>query len=501
MNGLRCVLLPFLLMGAVLAGSHARGATLYVGAASCDITPDRPAFLYGQMATRVSEGVQYPVTANILVLESREGDQSLESAIIISIDTCIVRECLLLPLRKGIQQQLPQFDLGKVIITATQTHAAPSAKDGYFKQQEGVLVPSDYVKSMVSIIGPATKQAWNARRKAKFSYGLGYAVVGRNRRAVYANSRAVMYGKTNAPEFRGFEGMEDHGVDCMFFWDMNDKLVAMIVTVACPPQEVENSRLISSDFWGPTRDLLNKEYGQDVTILGLPGAGGEMSPHLLYRKAADDRMTRLRQLSRLQELARRIFRAVEEVYDVVRDDKQEDVVVKHQYAVVDLPEYVVTEAEYKACKASAERLHATSGDSYLRGNWHARVIARYEKLRTDPRPMLPTDVNVLRIGDTVICTNQFELFIDYGVQIKARSKAVQTFVVQLANGSRNPEPPASASEFEKMAWHYASSNTYLPTERAMKGGGYSANAQSIIVGPEGGQVLVEETVKMINAMF
>ena len=32
---------------------------------------------------------------------------------------------------------------------------------------------------------------------------------------------------------------------------------------------------------------------------------------------------------------------------------------------------------------------------------------------------------MLRLGDMVICTNQFELYTDFGVQMKARSKAVQ----------------------------------------------------------------------------
>jgi hypothetical protein len=40
---------------------------------------------------------------------------------------------------------------------------------------------------------------------------------------------------------------------------------------------------------------------------------------------------------------------------------------------------------------------------------------------------------------------------------------------------------------------------YLPTERAVKGGGYSA--ENYRVGPQGGQVLVDETVKQINALF
>lgn len=158
--------------------------------------------------------------------------------------------------------------------------------------------------------------------------------------------------------------------------------------------------------------------------------------------------------------------------------------LKHQSKVLELPERIVTEAEYKSCKAEAERLlkrAAETGDSSARGmgNWNARIAARYEKLAENPHPMFSTPVNVLRIGDAVICTNAFELYTDFGIQMKARSKANLTFVVQLANGG----------------------GTYLPSERAVKGGGYGAVIQSNTVGPEGGQVLVEETLKMVDGMW
>jgi hypothetical protein len=88
------------------------------------------------------------------------------------------------------------------------------------------------------------------------------------------------------------------------------------------------------------------------------------------------------------------------------------------------------------------------------------------------------ELHVLRIGDAVVCTNQFELFTDFGIQMKGRSKAIQTFVIQLVGGG-----------------------TYLPTERAVRGGSYSAIVQSNRVGPEGGQVLVDKTVEAIDAVF
>ena len=484
---------------AVFAAAHAQAATLHVGAARCDITPDMPSFLAGQFSPRVSRGVEYPLTANVLAIESREGDKPLDSAIVISVDTAVVRASILLPIRDAVQEQLPEFDLGKLIVAGTHTHSAPPTVDGHFKQQEGVQVPSDYVRFAVAKIAAAARQAWEARKPARFSYGLGHAVVAYNRRAVYADGTAVMYGKTNDPNFRAIEGMEDHDVNSMFFWDANDKLLAIVVNVSCPSQEVESNRLLSSDFWGPTRALLGEKYGEDLTIVGLCGAAGDQSPHLRYRQAADDRMTRLRKLDRLREIARRIVRGVDEVYEAVQHAKQDDVVVKHQYAVLKLPQRIVTEAEYKACKAEAERLKANPDDG--RGNWNARIVARYERLKTDPHPTHATPVNVLRIGDAVLCTNQFELYTDYAVQLKARSKAVQTFVVQLANGAAEPQPPADAPEADKSNWHYASSGTYLPSARAVEGGGYGAVIQSNVVGPAGGQVLVEETLKMINAMF
>ncbi len=43
--------------------------------------------------------------------------------------------------------------------------------------------------------------------------------------------------------------------------------------------------------------------------------------------------------------------------------------------------------------------------------------------------------------------------------------------------------------------------TYLPTARAVRGGGYSAIVQSSVVGPAGGQVLVDETVQRIEALW
>lgn len=485
MNAVRCTFLAFLAVVAVCVTTHASAATLHVGAVSCDITPNQPVFLSGQFGARVSRGVSCPITANVLALESRDGDKVLEQAIVISMDTVVIQKPFFNVFKEAMGKALPQVAFDKVVIAATHTHSAPCQTDGqYASDDPNVMQPSKYNAFAASKIATAAVEAWKNRRPAKFSYGLGHAVVAYNRRAVYADGTAVMYGKTNAPNFRSIEGVEDHDVNSMFFWDMKDQLLAMLVNVSCPSQEVEHSMTIDADYWGEVRKGLHKAYGKDVVVVGLCGAAGDLSPHLRYRQAADDRMRELRGLSRNEEIARRVVHGVEEAYDVVKDAKSADVVMKHQTKVLELPERLVTEAEYKSCKAEAERLlkrAKETGDSGARGvgNWNSRIAARYEKLAQNPHPLFATPVNVLRIGDAVICTNAFELYTDFGIQMKARSKANLTFVVQLANGG----------------------GTYLPSERAVKGGGYGAVIQSNTVGPEGGQVLVEETLKMVNGMW
>ena len=93
--------------------------------------------------------------------------------------------------------------------------------------------------------------------------------------------------------------------------------------------------------------------------------------------------------------------------------------------------------------------------------------------------VMEAEVHTIRIGNFVIATNPFELFIQFGNQIKARSDAEQTFLVQLAGG------------FEG----------YVPTEKAEQGGHYSAFSASGIIGHEGGDMLVRETLTTIRGIM
>jgi hypothetical protein len=289
-----------------------------------------------------------------------------------------------------------------------------------------------------------------------------------------------MYGKTNGASFRAIEGYEDHYVDTLFFFNADREVIAMAVNVACPSQEVEGRNAVNADFWHEVRLMLRKRFAKDLQILAWTGAGGDQSPHLMWYERAEERMRTLRRLSRLQEIARRIDLAVDEAYQGAKQDIHFDVPLIHLVKSVRLPVRRVTEKEFAEamafCRAASQE-EELDPRSCLERMWHQETVDRYE--RQSANPYYTMEMHTIRLGDVAICTNPFELYTEYGIRIRARSKAVQTFVVQIA----------------------CESGGYLPTEEALRGGHYSTAIHSNLVGPEGGNILVDETVKQIDAMW
>ena len=150
-------------------------------------------------------------------------------------------------------------------------------------------------------------------------------------------------------------------------------------------------------------------------------------------------------------------------------------VVKKAFRMVELSPRLITKEEADTAKAQAQELLAGIGEGYSGLiPWHLGVVERFK----NPPVSIPVELHTLRIGDMVFASNPFELYLDYGDRIKGRSKAVQTFLVQLSAGQ----------------------GTYLPSGRS-GGTGYGSVPASSIVTVEGGNRLVEESIEAINELF
>ncbi len=422
--------------------------------------------------------------ASAVAIEKLDGEgKSIDQAVMVSCDLVAIREGILEKVREKVDgRKIPGLDSGKIFLNATHTHTAPVMREGVYQiPEEGVTTPTEFVEFLTAKVADLVESAWKSREAGAVSWGLGHAVVAHNRRIAYSDGTSKMYGSTSAPKFKGIEGYEDHGVEVLFFWNgEGEQPSAMAVNVACPTQEVEGRSAVNADFWHETREALAEKYGEDLVVLPWVGAAGDQSPHLMLRKAAEQRMLKARGLTRLQEISRRIVAAVDEAWLAAKEDRHPDPAFEHRVAELPLPKRMVTEQEVAEAKAAIEKIRSGSEEEIAKQTprwlWNQRTVDRFAAQADDP--VLPMEMHVLRIGDIAICTNRFELYTEYGIRMKGRSKAQQTFVIQLSG-------PGS----------------YLATEEAEAGGGYSAIINSCKVGPKGGDMLVEETVKTINAMW
>lgn len=457
----------------------ARGDKLLIGWASKDITPERPVSLMGQFHVRISKYVHDPITATALAIESNGNEQ----AVMVSCDLVGIEQEIQYRLRDIVKPKLPDLDTRKLFLNATHTHTGPVMSEGVYPEQgEEVMKPTEYVTFLLDRLSDVVAEAWQNRKPGGVSWAMSHAVVGHNRRAVYFDGSARMYGSTDRKDFDCIEGYEDHSVNLLFFWGQDAKPTGVVINLACPSQVTEGEYYVSADFWHEVRTELRKRYSESLFVLPQCSAAGDQSPHFLLFGRAEGDMRSRKGVSEREEIAIRIADAVDHVFPIAKDGIRTNVSLKHLVEDLQLPVRKMTEAELEQAKSEYARLmkkqpldENSSDFSHLRRN--KSLIDRYEQ--QEKAPFYHTELHVIKLGDIAITTNPFELFLDYGIRINARSKALQTFVVQLA----------------------CSTGGYLPTAKAVAHGGYGAEAASNRVGPEGGQVLVDRTVDLISEMW
>ncbi len=467
-----------------------------------DVTPDKPVLLRGQFHMRISESVHDPLTVTALAMES--GD---EQCVMVSVDHVVVPDSLRDGVREKVSSLASGLDPNKVFIGATHTHTAPQMLEpssgdvfiGWEDPGPEVMPPQEYGRRLVDRVAECVVEAWENRRPGAVAWGMGYAVVGRNRRQVRRDGSALMYGDTSSEDFSHIEGYEDHSVQLLFTYDEAGALTGMVVNVPCPAQVTESHCFVSADYWHEVRRGLRERYGDSVFVLPQCAAAGDLSPHLMFDKEAELRMLRLRgfleaaggdvRLAERMEIARRVVGAVDDVFSAAGGDMHYSPKLRHSVRTIRLPRRRITESDVEraragiaACRKRMESLRERPvtdperSSCYGRLTWYENLLKRYEM--QDSEPTCPMELHVVRVGDVVFATNAFEIFVDYGIRIRARSRAVQTFVVQLVG-------PGG----------------YLPTVRATAGGSYGSEPESSVVGPEGGDVLVEETLKDIDRLL
>lgn len=497
-------------------------SNLKIGWAYRDISTTAPINLPGQFHMRISKGIMDPVTVTALVIDG--GD---DIAIFLSGDMVVIRAHLLDEVRAAVAKKNPAIPTEKILMNATHAHTGASHYDdtAYDLPHEGIEIASSeqYRHWMANEAADAVVEAYEGRKEGGIAFGYGYAVVAHSRRVVYfddlskrpgaiinsthgVNGHAAMYGNTNDDNFSHYEAGSDHFVNLLFTFDAEKNLTGAIVNIPCPSQNSENEYMLTADYWHDVRCAIRKKYG-NIFILPQCAAAGDLSPRILHYKEAQTRRYRLKygdidtpaqnKMERINrmEIAERVAVAFDEVYSWASKEIYTDLPVKHIVETVPLSKRIITDEELQIAVEGLEELNkeefANTGDAQadFRANTilvagrnrFEGIIERYKAQKDEPK--LPMELHVLRIGDVAFASNRFELYMDYQHRIQARSPFVQTFIVQLAG-----QPGVGGG-------------SYLCTERGRWGRGYSASMYCNLVSPEGGQELVEETVKILKEIY
>jgi len=491
---------------------------LLIGWSEESITPDKKIKLAGQFFERISEYVETPISVTAMAVES-----GAEQMVICSCDLVSIGENLIKLVKERLIDRVDCLDVNKIIINATHSHTAMvyestgtvssgsslDVLERYLPEDKAyienvysnnIMNPHEALEFLVEKITLAIQKAWEGRKNAYYANGFGRVAVGMCRRVVYDDKTAKMWGDTNHANFDELEGGNDSGIELLYVFDENKKLTGVVANVACPSQVVEHRSFISSDYWGKVRILLREKFGKDLFVLGLCSAAGDQCPRDMIRwvnpeKPIDDpNIKRENYIERNADpsmfdingtwkVGKRISNEIIDVYDEALQHLCDNAKLIHKVTTIDMPIRRVTITEYnEAVKAIEDYIKNANKDNFDfadNASMHifAGTIARYEYQQS--HDICPIEVHIVRFGDVAFTTNPFELFLNYGNQIRARSKAKQTFIIQLACGS----------------------HSYLPTKKAEQGSHYSAYVSSGITGHQGGEILVRKTVEEINKMW
>ena len=480
---------------------------LLVGWSEVDITPDslgKQIPLFGQYYARIAKDIHSRLKAVFAAI--RSGNEYFITG---SIDNCMVPKQLIDLLRDETAKRITEFDKSKLFINAIHSHSAPSLAFTAAKAEASpshtstVLTANEYAAFAVPLMVDAIVQAWENRAPGGIATAFGSARIGHCRRAVYSDGTAEMYGDTTRSDFIGLEAGEDTGIEMLFTVDAEGRKTGMFLNVACPSQNMESTYSVSSDFAGAAREMLKGAYGENFRTIYQISPAGCQSPRDLVRHYTTE--PDFWHADGVEVLAKRLYTAVTTAE--LSEIDYAPVLTSRNVEVV-LPRRRASYMDYKAAQAELARLTAImdekSAFAAFEAEIHANeaidgpgpydsklhhyvliknaqaVIARYEN--QDANPNFIFDMNVIRLGNIAMANNPFELYLYYGQNIKARSRAFQTFLVQLS-GNGN---------------FYAG---YLPSPDAEKFGGYGGLIINGQVGSDGGYKLADRTVEEINKLF
>ena len=446
-----------------------------IGFGQADITPrGGKVYLIGQFHERITDQINDPLHAVAMVIESENA-----RTVWVTADTLWICEGASKLAYQYAKEVIPGLKEEEFVLSATHIHTGPSmsndtycALTGDRDEPKGAKSATENNVQFAAAVQQAVKDAYESREDAKVDFALSRVQTGVQRRVVYKDGTAAMYGALDREDFLKMEGRDGGPSQLLYVYNNEGELKGVVANVPCTAQCDEGANYITADYWGVVREKIAEAWGDKVKVLPLCRAVGDQSPHQMvdalysWRKAH-----KYHGRQAAIDMGEKVAELIIENKDKILSTYGSDTVHAQGMRTVNFPVWQPTKEEYDAAIAYLNSDGPKS--AFLKSN---SVAAKERYERGDN--FYPCNVYAARLGDILFISSPFELFTEYADRIRMAFADNLVFDVELTHGCMG----------------------YLATRNAIKGGGYSAMMFNGVCNADGGDVLVEESIALLKEL-
>jgi putative membrane-bound dehydrogenase-like protein len=262
------LLFTFLIALSNLSANHHSNASLKVGLARVDITPDEPIRLSGYGGRRdPSEGVEGKLWTKALAIGEGDG-----TVLLVTMDLIGIPDWLKANVVKELG--IPESNIA---LCASHTHSGPHLKD-VLNPIFMADIPEDhwatierYSAKLTSKVVAACRMALNNRQAGKLAWGQGEVGFSGNRRVL---ENGIWTGFGTQPD-----GPVDHSVPLLKITNDAGELIGLLANYACHCTTLGGDmNKIHGDWAGETQRLLEERH-PGITAMIAIGCGADSNPN------------------------------------------------------------------------------------------------------------------------------------------------------------------------------------------------------------------------------
>lgn len=400
---------------------------------------------------------------------------------IVGLDGGFIWRAVVQAARQGIQEQcgiLPEA----VLVSASHSHSSGPlgiVQPGEYDQasplvrslayEKSACADPRYLETVRQAIIAAVCEADASRVEARGGVGVGIEdQVAYNRRLRMKSGCTNTHPGQCHPEIVDYAGPTDPEVGVLGAWNRDGKLLGCIVNFACHATTSPGG--ISANYIYYLEKMIRGTMGPEAIVVFLPGASGDVTQvdnRSPYARPGGEEWAEIVG-GRIGAEAVKVLLTMDRGPLLPLDARAKLLAVKRR---VPRPERV------QRCLDLVQKDPKTVGPT----EWaFAKEIVLLDALLAK-QPVAEVEVQAIQVGPAVFLANPAEMFCQYGLDMRARSRFKFTFPACLANGF----------------------NAYVPTEDAFgeHGGGYETRLTSCTnLEVTAGRQIVEASLELAKQM-